>query len=104
MTSIKSSKEFKEAGVYKAPGPYTYVLEAIKAEGEYYTTEEVKNYFQMSRPTLQKICSQLNAPSMYYDWGRRYIFLYTREDIVEIAEYLGITLKPNWKIKHGEAY
>lgn len=100
---IKNSKDIsKEVNLHRPDNPYRRILAKLKRQGTYYTTREVAYFFQISLPTLHKICKELEAPSCYYLWGRRYIWLYIPEDIEEIATAIGITLRSDWKVKEED--
>jgi Mn-dependent DtxR family transcriptional regulator len=93
-----ASQLAKEKDRFQPTHPYKKLIAEIKKEGEYYTNQEMCEFFNISQPTLTKMCKGLQAPSNYRMWGRRYIWLYTRQDVEEIASAMGIKLRKNWKL------
>lgn len=83
----------------KMESPYDKLLARVRAEGEFYTFSDVSKLLDVSQPTIRKVTNDEDfaAPSKYVKWGKRYVWLFTRDDVVMTADALKV--EPQWPLK-----
>jgi len=79
----------------KIVSPYDRMLARVKEEGEFYTFADVAEMLDISQPTIKKVTNNdsFSPPSKYVKWGKRYVWLFTREDVEETARALKVSVK-----------
>ena len=86
---IRESSDITADTLNKMPSPYERMIDEIKEQGEYYTYPEVCAKLGISQPTLRKAVKGTGAPSKYISWGKRHVWLFTREDVEIASKALG---------------
>lgn len=83
----------------KLKSPYERLMERVKEEGELYTFAEVQQMIGVSQPTIRKVTNdeKFPAPSKVVTWGRRHVWLFTRDDVIQTAKALRVDV--TWPLK-----
>lgn len=89
---IKNTKDLSEDELFQATSPFSNFKAALRKEGEFYTYTDVCKMLSVSRPTITKVThgKGTDAPSKVVLWGKRHVWVFTHQDVVDVADALGL--------------
>lgn len=88
---VKDSSDIQPDTLTRTKSPYQQMIDDVRETGEFYTYPEVGEMLGLSRPTISAACKGTGIPSKYVQWGKRHVWLFTRDDVVEVAAIMKIS-------------